>query len=111
MEKKVGKVIMVKTSDAFPRLIPVTAITLHDQTQCVELKQIITMGGDGAAVNLVPITSCFEFDATLMNHVNSLTDSAVNCLSAAQQLCESGLTPAEFETDGDNSSPSPLLAH
>jgi hypothetical protein len=102
-----GKVIMVKTDDAFPRLIPVTAMTYDSTTQTVVLDRVVACGA-GEPSNIVPLHRCFEFDIDLINNVNALTESGINSISAAQQLCVSGLTPAELETDGTSG---PLLTH
>lgn len=102
-----GKVIMIKTDDSFPRLVPATAMQFDSRTQTVELKQIIAVG-PGTATNVVPIDRCYEFDDRLMNQVNALTESAVNNLSASQLLCDSGLLQAEFVVDGTNGS---LVTH
>lgn len=102
-----GKVIMVKTDDALPRLIPATAMSYDSSTQTVVLDRMVTCGSD-APSNTVPMHRCFEFDIDLINHVNALTDSGVNSISAAQQLCTSGLLQADLMTDG---TAGPLVTH
>lgn len=101
-----GKVILVKTQDDYPKLIPVTALKYDGTTETVKIDREVTI--DGVLTTTVPKHRCFEFDADLMEHVNALTDGGLMKISAAQQLCDSGLEPAEFITDGN---PGKLIAH
>lgn len=103
-----GKVIMVKTDDACPRLLPVTAVGYDSSTQTVTLDRAVICG-PGAPSVIVPLHRCFEFDIDLLNNVNALTDGGINALSAAQQLCNTNLTPAELDTNGLTSGP--LVTH
>lgn len=95
-----GKVIMVKTDDTFPRLLPATALEFDGTTQTVTLHRPMPCG-PGDPSDSVPLERCFEFDADLMNHVNALSDAAINSRDAAQQLCDSGLLQAQFLVDGE----------
>lgn len=94
-----GKVILVKTSEHQPMLIPATALSTMESGM-VLLDRALVIDNADAPTDVVPQELCFEFDADLMNNVNSLTHAGLMNLSAAQQLCKSGLEPAEFITDG-----------
>ena len=93
-----GKVILVKTVTG--RLEPVTALNYDGVSETVTINRPVQLD-DGEAVMMVPLARCFEFDDEMMEHVNNLVGAALDKLNAAQQLCDSGLLPAEFVTDGD----------
>jgi hypothetical protein len=102
-----GKVILIKTDDTFPKLIPATALKIDGTTQTVVLDRSVGLDGQ-EPLNVVPQSRCFEFDPDLMEEVNTLTEGSLLKISAARQLCDAGLTPAEFLVDGD---PGSLQTH
>lgn len=101
-----GKLILVKTSDSVPRLVPAIALVFDGTTNSVELNRVIEV--DGQETNIVPIERCFEFDDDTLRHVNAWIQNAHDLMNAAQQLVDSALTQAEFVTDGD---PGKLSTH
>jgi hypothetical protein len=94
----VGKLILVKRDDIYCRLIPVTALQIDGASGTVVIDRAVNMDDDGET-NMIPRERCFEFDADLMETVNSLVQAAMDKLTAAGQVCATGLLPAEFETD------------
>jgi hypothetical protein len=95
-----GKVILIKTDNDYPKLIPATALKVDGESETVILDRPVGLDGE-APINAVPQARCFEFDSDLMEQVNALTEAAILKISAARQLCDAGLTPAEFLTDGE----------
>ncbi|MEO8257053.1 MAG: hypothetical protein ABI868_06870 [Acidobacteriota bacterium] len=93
-----GKVVLVKCASG--RLEPVTAIGYDGVSETVTINRPVSIDG-GQEVMMVPLSRCFEFDADMMEHVNTLILAAADKLDAVEQLCACGLLPAEFVTEGD----------
>lgn len=105
-----GKVVLVKTHNTWPKLIPATALRYDKASDTVLLDREIAIE-DQEPSNIVPKSRCFEFDADLMEHVNALTEAVIMKTSAVQQLCDAGLTEAEFILDGPQDDDTKLICH
>ena len=63
-----GKIILVRSGALMCRLEPVTAVSYDGVSPTVTIDRPVALDGTEPSM-MVPLTSCFEFDADMMEHV------------------------------------------